>query len=62
MWDVVMRRGRTFEKVPGSPSFANRDDANDWARDFMSKHPSNYRKGLGAIEVRRSDTVGTDDA
>lgn len=53
MYEIVKRRGSFVKKLADAPSFATRDEAENWARDFMASHSKLFQIGLEAIEVRR---------
>ena len=53
MYEVVTRKGSYTERLAEAPIFEERAHAEQWARDFLQRHPQRFAKGAEAIEVRR---------
>jgi hypothetical protein len=53
MYEVIKRVGSFTEILPEAPTFTEREEAERWARDFLTNHPERFARGREAIEVRR---------
>jgi hypothetical protein len=58
MYEVVTRKGDYSERLPEAPFFEERTHAEQWARDFLKRHPQRFAKGVEAIEVRWVEVAG----
>jgi beta-phosphoglucomutase-like phosphatase (HAD superfamily) len=49
---IGKRRGSYFEPLPGEPTFAVHEAAEDRAREILKTSPDIIQRGLEALEVR----------
>ena len=53
MFEIVKTAGRAAERIPGTPLFDTRAEAENFASQYLREHPHDFQNGLEGCGARR---------